>query len=154
MRQLFSLTLSVLLFSFIVACSQQAPKPPAAPPADLSKVETPANGEIDSAAAVTAISRWDTLRPSIQDALAKGGNPSAAAKVPLGFEVPKADIMSLASILPPSATHLYAMLSLQNDSLGRTQLTLIFQAEDRTGKLRYYDFSEPCPPCEVTGFAD
>lgn len=156
MKQLSPFVLATLFFAGLLACTQQPAGQPADKPAagrSLSAAQSDVlASEIDSASAVRAIFLWDSLRPSVQVALAKGGKPDDAAKVPLAFKVPIDDILLIAQNTPHNTDQLYAMLAIQPDTVRgvvTNQLTLIFRAPDSTGALRYYDFTEPCPPCVV-----
>ncbi|MCC7503855.1 MAG: hypothetical protein IT259_01085 [Saprospiraceae bacterium] len=144
MKQLFPLAFATLLLVTLLACQQTATT------SNKSVASNPATGEIDSAEAVAAIMRWDSARPEVQQALMQGGDTAAAVRVPYAFQIPKADITSLANIMPPKATHLYAMLAIQIDSAGHQLFTIIFQAPDANGVTRYYDFTMPCPPCDLS----
>lgn len=146
-KQLFFIATLFLLVG-ILACNND--QPANAPnntngPQDLHSLDH-VNGEMDSTKAMAAIKLWDKLRPDIKAALVRGGATQDTSRVPIAFYVPIQDILSLAS-KSANTNQLYAMLAFEADSM---KLSLIFRAPDEKGQLRYYDFTEPCPPCAVS----
>lgn len=161
-KQLF-FAATLFFFAGILACNQQPANVPStnvAPNAPASKMTPDAatsmivtdrkTGELDSTDAKKAIALWNGYRDSLQLWLQKS-LPAVAKEIPTGFKIASQDIHSLDSIAR-GTTELYAMLALQpNRCTGKTELTLIFRAPDKTNTPRYYDFSMPCPPCTICG---
>ena len=113
--------------------------------------------QMDSLKAILAIAEWDSIRPSIQSAIATGGRSNDTSMVPIGFRVPVHDISRIAEIVSDTTQSIYAILAIQEDTLKtgiQPKLTLIFRVQDSLGHRIFYDFTEPCPPCAIPALAN
>ena len=144
MKNLLFLSFAAFLFACIFACTQSGSHSAAQVAAKSG--DGIVQPFMDPEQATRAFYRWDTTRPHILDILKTSHSPQDAHFISRGFHVPLNDLQRiLDSIGDPSK--LYAMLAIQDSAgiPGHPQITLIFQAPDKTKTLRYYDFTQPCP---------
>ena len=102
---------------------------------------------MDPEKATAAMSRWNALRQIFVNALNGTLNaPQDVKYVARGFQVPYSDLKGILENVGDT-TKIFAMLAIQDSAgiSGKPQITLIFQAPDKTKTLRYYDFTQPCP---------
>ncbi len=146
MKEQLFFACTAFVFAGILACQQQPANVPDSKAPTTMIITDPKTGELDSAVAVASIGSWDKYRDSLQKWL-RPSLPRVADEIPWGFKIASQDIHSLDSIARGTDS-LYAMLALQpNRCTGKIELTLIFRAPDKKKAVRFYDFSEPCPPC-------
>jgi hypothetical protein len=143
MKYLPFFALLAFLFAGIFACTQSATTPEAAkaPLADPQAALTAlSKHEIPAAKATAAMAEWDTARSAIVPVLAANAATRPDAKyIAKGFKIPMGDLQSILAAIGDTSK-LFAMLAIQD-----TTVTVIFQMPDKSGALRYYDFTKPCP---------
>ncbi|MDX1913841.1 MAG: hypothetical protein SFV22_20255 [Saprospiraceae bacterium] len=143
MKHLPFLTLMAFLFGGIFACTQSAPtaEMQKAPAVDMQAAITTLNShEIPASQALPAMGAWQSARNAMIPVLSQNTTTAPDAKyIAKGFKIPMADIQGiLASI--GDTSKLFAMLAIQD-----TSVTIIFQMPDKSGAVKYYDFTQPCP---------
>lgn len=141
MKNLLFLAFTVTLFAGIFACGKQDGGQSA-----VAKNGTPQPySYMDPEKAQTAINAWRTMRAGIVSEL-DSTHFLDTNYVARGFHVPLDDLRRILDNIGDT-TQLFAMLAVQDsaDNPTKPMLTLIFQAPDKEGHLKYYDFTLPCP---------
>ena len=96
--------------------------------------------EIDSTQAAAEMLAWDTLRAEFIVAINNSQDLTGDAKyVAKGFNIPTVDMLDIIETIK-SGTNVLGMLAIRD-----TAITMIFQVIDQHEKMRYYDFTKPCP---------
>jgi len=143
MKNLLFLAFTATLFGGIFACGKPSDSHHATQSALTNKDFV--RPFMDPEKARFAISAWNALRTHIVSDL-DTTHFIDTNYVARGFHVPFNDLKAILNNIGDT-TQLFAMLAVQ-DSAGnpaKPMLTLIFQAPDKEGNLKYYDFTLPCP---------
>lgn len=144
MKNLLFFAFITLLFSGIVACGQHNNGDALTEPKNVTSGKG-VHPNMDPEKAEAAKGRWNTMRSYIVNNLNTTHflDTNYVAK---GFHVPFNDLAGILANIGDT-TQLYAMLAIQDsaDNPQKPMITLIFQAPDKNGTLRYYDFTLPCP---------
>ncbi len=143
MKNLLFFTFLALLFHGIFACKQSDANSGALAAAGK---DNPVHPFMEPDKAVPAINAWRQKRKQIDTALGTLA-PGDTTYIARGFHIPYNDIKGLLQATSDTNS-IFGMLAIQYDSTQRPprpQITLIFQAKDATGTIRYYDFTQGCP---------
>jgi len=143
MKNLFFFTFLAFLFHGILACK---PSDANSGAQAMAATDAPVHPFMQPEKAIPAINAWRKKRSQI-DTLLGTLAPGDTTYIARGFHIPYNDIKGLLNAVSDTSS-IFGMLAIQYDSTQRPprpQITLIFQAKDATGALRYYDFTQPCP---------
>ena len=143
MKNLLFFTFLALLFHGIFACK----------PSDANSGAQARDGKdnhiqpfMQPEKAVPAINDWMKKRKQIDTVLGTYA-PADTSYIARGFHIPYNDIKGLINSVSDTNS-IFGMLAIQYDSTQRPprpKITLIFQAKDASGTIRYYDFTQGCP---------